>query len=121
LQRRHLYGAAIFATLFAMFYVVARFPTSETARAACAIPGLIALPILFYLWCKSDASHRGVRPPPGAVPLGAVLWPLAWLYYMLFTYSFGRAIGRILLVLVVTTALAAVGALLGHAAGATAT
>ena len=121
LQRRHYYAAAILATLFAMFFVAARFPASETARAVCGIPGLIGLPILFYLWCKSDASHRGVSPPPGALPLGAVLWPVAWVYYVLFTYSFGRAVGRIVLVLVATTAVVAAGALLGHFAGSTAT
>lgn len=35
--------------------------------------GTVALPIIAYLWCKADSAARAVSPPPGAIPLIAVL------------------------------------------------
>lgn len=82
--------------VFAVAFLTARFPGSNDVLAMCGIPGLLGFPVVYYLWCKSDSLHRDVQPPPGAIPLGAVLWPLSLVYYVLFTYSFGRASVKLL-------------------------
>ena len=121
LQRRHYYAVAIFTMVFLVLFLFAASPASPTVRAVSVIVGLIGFPVVFYLWCKSDALYRNVTPPPGALPLGAMVWPLAWLYYVVLTYPFGRAIGRIMLVVAMTVAIVVAGAILGHIAGASAT
>jgi hypothetical protein len=51
------------------------------------IGALTAVPyyVFTFLWMKSDASERGVSPPPGAMPLVIVLLPVAVPYHLLAT------------------------------------
>ena len=114
--RRHYFAFGIFAALFGIWFLLARFPKGSNALGVCGAISVVGLPILFYLWCKSDASHRGVSPPPGAIPLGAVLWPVAWIYYVLATRNIAKGVGTVLLITLAAVAVVVAGALLGHAA-----
>jgi len=74
-------------------------PHSENIAVASGL-GTVVLPIIAYLWCKADSAARAVNPPPGAIPLLAVLVPIGWLYYLFATRSPLRAASVVISTLV---------------------
>jgi len=112
--RARSYAAAIFAALFLTSLILAMHPHSRNALAACVPFGIVGFPVCFYLWCKSDALGRGVTPPPGTIPLGAVLWPVAWLYYVAGTSAPARALRTIVLSAILAVAVFVSAAAIGH-------
>jgi hypothetical protein len=53
--------------------------------------------ILIYAWMRSDAAALQVRPPPGAIPLIPLSFPLAVLYYLLGTRRKWHKLGSLAL------------------------
>jgi hypothetical protein len=83
---------ALFWLLWLLIAVAfSRGPPGSSAFAIAAGLGSVAMPILCYLWCKADSSARGVKPPPGAIPLMVLLLPIGWAYYVLATRPLFRA------------------------------
>ena len=66
--------------------------------------GSFVLPIVCYLWCKSDCAARAAEAPPGAIPMILVLLPIGWAYYLFKT----RPPIKALLVVAGTVALATI-------------
>jgi hypothetical protein len=112
MRRSRLY-AALFWTVWIAICLLAQ-PTdilSERAAIAAALR-TCALPVISYLWCKEDAAARSVQPPPGAIPLLAVLVPVGLAYYVVATRSALRACGVIIGAVFVTLGVTAGGELL---------
>ena len=80
-------------------------------RAMAAGLSMSVLPVTVYSWCKADAAARSVQPPPGAIPLLAVLLPLGWAYYVFATRPPLRAFGLIIGAALVSTGILAVTAI----------
>jgi hypothetical protein len=73
--------------------LLSRGPMGSDRFAAAAGLGSVVLPVVCYLWCKADCAARTVRPPPGAIPLMAVLVPVGWAYYLFATRPPLKALG----------------------------
>lgn len=104
-------GSRLYATLFWVLWAVIALLTGgmesrSNHYAIAASLGVYVLPIVVYSWCKADAAARSVQPPPGAIPMLAVLLPLGWVYYICATRSPLRACGSI-----IGTVIAALGIL----------
>lgn len=79
----------------------------QSARFAMSAGlSMYVLPVILYLWCKADAATRSATPPPGAIPLLAVLAPVGWIYYMFGTRRPLRAFATIFTVTVAMVAIA---------------
>jgi hypothetical protein len=55
----------------------------------------VALLVLIYVWCASDAKDRGVSLPFGVTVLVPLLFPIGVPYYYFRTYPAGSAFLRV--------------------------
>ena len=109
MRRPRLYSV-LFWFLWVVICLLAQGRRSQSSHFAIAAAlGTYVLPIVLYSWCKADSSARAVQPPPGAIPLLAVLLPLGWAYYVCGTRSPLRAFA--LIVGAAATALGIMGAI----------
>ena len=69
---------------------------SADARQCAFVCGTIPLYVMSYAWMKSDATARGVAPPPGATALIAVFYAASIPYYLLATRARWRKLGALL-------------------------
>ena len=101
MRRTHLY-ALLSVVLCAVVLALRQGADVQSGRfAISAGSSLFVLPVTLYLWCKVDATTRSVTPPPGAIPLLAVLAPVGWIYYLLGTRRPLQALTTIFAVIVV--------------------
>lgn len=106
MRRTHLY-ALLSIVLYAFVLVLRQGADVQSGRFAIAAGlSIFVLPVILYLWCKVDATTRSVTPPPGAIPLLAVLAPVGWIYYLLGTRRPVRALTTIFAVIVVMLVIA---------------
>jgi hypothetical protein len=94
-------SSRLYAALFWVIWIVIALLTQATHMRSDRIAiagglGMYVLPVILYAWCKADAAARSVQPPPGAIPLLAVLLPVGWAYYVFATRSPLRAVGVII-------------------------
>ena len=72
--------------------------------------------LLTFRWMKADARSRSVHPPPGAIPMIALLLPIAVPYYLFATRRSWRGAASVCLAVLVIGLLCAV-LLLGEYVG----
>jgi hypothetical protein len=109
MRRNRLY-AALFWAVWIAICLLAQPTDVHSQRAAIATAlRICVLPVISYLWCKEDAAARSVQPPPGAIPLLAVLVPVGLAYYVIATRSALRACGVIIGAVFVTLGVTAGG------------
>lgn len=88
---------------------------ADSVRRSVYVLAAFPLYALTYGWMKADARERGVSPPAGAIPLIAVLLPIAVPYYLLATrVRWGKLSGicRFMAYTVLVSSLAAIGEML---------
>lgn len=113
-------GARLYSLLFWISWGVISLVAQPEDRdssgfAIATFLGSFVIPILLYMWCKADAAARSVQPPPGAIPLLAVLFPVGWVYYIFATRSFLRAVGVIVSCILLAAGIAVAGGVVSHA------
>ena len=114
-------GARLYSLLFWILWgvislVVRPDDRDSPGSVIAGFLGSFVAPILLYMWCKADAAARSVQPPPGAIPLLAVLLPVGWAYYIFATRSLLRAIGVIVCSILFAGGIVVAGAVVSHSA-----
>ena len=83
--------AKIWLLAIVVLYALGGFVTgisgSEAYELEVAFATIVVFPlyVFTYLWMKADAEERSIASPPGAIPLVAVLLPIAVPYYLVAT------------------------------------
>ncbi len=107
------------AVLYALGGFLLGISGSAAYESEVAFTGIVVFPlyVLTYLWMKADAQERSSASPPGAIPLVAVLLPIAVPYYLIATrHGWGKAlavlglVGFVVLVVVFSVLASELGA-----------